>query len=64
MVESHLHAGRQDLIAGQPLHYGQSITDGCVDWQTSLQLLEQLAASVERRGAHVTAAAAAVAAHG
>jgi 3-deoxy-7-phosphoheptulonate synthase len=64
MVESHLHAGRQDLIAGQPLHYGQSITDGCIDWQTSLQLLEQLAASVERRRARMTAAAAAQTAHG
>src|SRR5690554_2852818 len=32
MVESHLVGGRQDLVAGKPLVYGQSITDGCIDW--------------------------------
>lgn len=30
MIESHLKAGRQDVVAGQPLVYGQSITDGCI----------------------------------
>lgn len=49
MVESHLKAGRQDLVAGRPLLYGQSITDGCIDWETSVQVLEQLASAVERR---------------
>ncbi|MBT7666796.1 MAG: 3-deoxy-7-phosphoheptulonate synthase [Rhodospirillaceae bacterium] len=50
MIESHLVAGRQDLIEGQPLTYGQSITDGCIDWDTSVQVLEGLAeAVVERR---------------
>jgi 3-deoxy-7-phosphoheptulonate synthase len=49
MVESHLVGGRQELIAGQPLVYGQSITDGCIDWETSVQLLERLAQAVERR---------------
>ena len=49
MVESHLQAGRQDLIPGKPLEYGQSITDGCVDWQTSVQVLEQLAGVVAKR---------------
>jgi len=38
------------LIEGQPLTYGQSITDGCIDWDTSVQVLEGLAeAVVERR---------------
>jgi 3-deoxy-7-phosphoheptulonate synthase len=55
MVESHLSAGRQDLIVGQPLRYGQSITDGCIDWQSSLQLLDQLAAAVEQRRARAIA---------
>ena len=32
MIESHLVAGRQDLVPGKPLTYGQSITDGCIDW--------------------------------
>ena len=48
MVESHLVAGRQELVAGRPLAYGQSITDGCIDWKTSVQVLERLAKAVER----------------
>jgi 3-deoxy-7-phosphoheptulonate synthase len=59
MIESHLVAGRQDIVAGRPLVYGQSITDGCIDWTSSVQVLERLALAVERRrrGA-VTAATA------
>jgi len=49
MLESHLVAGRQDLVPGKPLVYGQSITDGCIDWDTSVKLLDRLAAAVERR---------------
>jgi 3-deoxy-7-phosphoheptulonate synthase len=49
MIESHLVAGRQDIVAGRPLMYGQSITDGCIDWATSVQTLERLALAVERR---------------
>jgi 3-deoxy-7-phosphoheptulonate synthase len=49
MVESNLVGGRQDLIAGQPLAYGQSITDGCIDWDASLAVLERLAAAVRNR---------------
>jgi 3-deoxy-7-phosphoheptulonate synthase len=49
MVESHLVAGRQDLVAGKSLTYGQSITDGCIDWDSSLQVLEGLAAAVKTR---------------
>ncbi len=49
MVESHLVAGRQDLVPGKELTYGQSITDGCIDWDSSLQVLENLAASVRQR---------------
>ncbi|HEY4366455.1 MAG TPA: 3-deoxy-7-phosphoheptulonate synthase [Steroidobacteraceae bacterium] len=51
MIESHLVAGRQDLVAGRPLVYGQSITDGCIDWDTSVRALERLASAVERRRA-------------
>jgi 3-deoxy-7-phosphoheptulonate synthase len=46
MIESHLMAGRQDLLPGRPLVYGQSITDGCVDWETSTRMLERLARAV------------------
>ena len=49
MLESHLVAGRQDLIAGRPLVYGQSITDGCIDWESSVPILDRLAAAVVQR---------------
>jgi 3-deoxy-7-phosphoheptulonate synthase len=49
MIESHLVAGRQDLVPGQALVYGQSITDACVDWETSVQMLDRLAAAVAQR---------------
>ena len=49
MVESHLKAGRQDLVPGKQLVYGQSITDGCISWEDSRQLLETLAAAVRKR---------------
>jgi 3-deoxy-7-phosphoheptulonate synthase len=49
MIESHLVAGRQDLIPGRDLVYGRSITDGCIDWQTSIAVLETLARAVQAR---------------
>jgi 3-deoxy-7-phosphoheptulonate synthase len=49
MVESHLVGGRQDLTPGGRLVYGQSITDGCIDWATSVRVLERLAGAVEKR---------------
>jgi 3-deoxy-7-phosphoheptulonate synthase len=49
MVESHIVAGRQDLNPGRPLVYGQSITDACIDWESSVRVLERLAVAVERR---------------
>jgi 3-deoxy-7-phosphoheptulonate synthase len=49
MVESHLVGGRQTLLPGQPLVYGQSITDGCIDWGTSLTVLDRLAEGVRAR---------------
>ncbi len=59
MVESFIEAGRQDLVDGRALRYGQSITDACIDWSTTVGVLERLAASVrERRGAHRRVAAA------
>lgn len=58
MIESHLVEGRQDLMTGRPLTYGQSITDACVDWATSVAMLEDLAAAVRaRREAKATVAA-------
>ncbi len=49
MIESHLKAGRQDLVPGRPLEYGQSITDGCIDWSTSVATLETLSDAVRQR---------------
>lgn len=49
MVESHLVGGRQDLLPGKPLTYGQSITDGCASWEDSLKILENLAQAVKDR---------------
>ncbi|MEJ2816020.1 MULTISPECIES: 3-deoxy-7-phosphoheptulonate synthase [unclassified Caulobacter] len=47
MIESNLVAGRQDIVPGQPLVYGQSVTDACVDWETSVRMLDALAAAVK-----------------
>jgi 3-deoxy-7-phosphoheptulonate synthase len=49
MVESHLNAGRQDLVPGRPLAYGVSITDACLGWEASVAVLDQLAAAVRAR---------------
>ena len=49
MVESHLKAGRQDLVPGEPLVYGQSITDACIAWEDSAAILDELSEAVERR---------------
>ena len=51
MLESFLVAGRQDLTPGVELRYGQSITDGCVGWETTIEVLEGLARSVRDRKA-------------
>jgi len=48
-VESHLLGGRQELQPGQPLRYGQSITDGCLDWDSSVQVLQHMAQAVRQR---------------
>lgn len=58
MVESNLVAGRQDVVPGKPLVYGQSITDGCIDWETTETVLRGLADAVEQRRATRRAVAA------
>ncbi|MGL5285735.1 MAG: 3-deoxy-7-phosphoheptulonate synthase AroG [Aeromonas sp.] len=49
MVESHLVEGRQDLVDGCSLTYGQSITDACIGWGDTEVLLRRLAAAVKTR---------------
>ena len=48
MIESHLREGRQDLKPGQPLAHGVSITDACIGWEATEQVLRRLAAAVRR----------------
>jgi 3-deoxy-7-phosphoheptulonate synthase len=49
MVESHLVGGRQDLVPGKTLAYGQSITDACLGWDDSVNVLDRLAGAVRGR---------------
>ena len=49
MIESNLVAGRQEVVPGKPLTYGQSITDGCIDWETTVSTLNVLAEAVATR---------------
>jgi 3-deoxy-7-phosphoheptulonate synthase len=49
MMESHLVEGQQSYTPGQPLTYGQSITDACMSWETTEPLLEELAMAVRHR---------------
>jgi 3-deoxy-7-phosphoheptulonate synthase len=55
MVESHLHAGAQKFSAGKDdptkLEYGKSITDACIGWERSLEVLEVLSDAVIARSA-------------
>jgi 3-deoxy-7-phosphoheptulonate synthase len=49
MIESHLKAGRQDLIPGKELIYGLSITDACVGWEDTRKVVDHLADAVRQR---------------
>ena len=47
MLESHLVEGKQPLVAGAAgLRYGQSITDGCIGWDATVDVLGHLADAV------------------
>ena len=49
MIESHIEAGRQDIVAGKELVYGKSVTDPCLGWAESVPLLVSLAQAVRKR---------------
>jgi 3-deoxy-7-phosphoheptulonate synthase len=55
MVESHLQEGRQDIVPGQPLLHGVSVTDACISMEQTVPLLQGLAAAVRTRRAVATA---------
>jgi 3-deoxy-7-phosphoheptulonate synthase len=48
MLESNLRAGHQSVTPGVPLVYGQSITDDCMGWDDTVDVLEMLAKAVAR----------------
>lgn len=53
LLESHLVEGRQDIRSGRDgLRYGQSVTDGCLGWDSTEAVMEQLAAAVRSRRNH------------
>jgi 3-deoxy-7-phosphoheptulonate synthase len=56
MVESHLVAGAQKFSPGKDdparLEYGKSITDACIGWDDSVEVLRELAAAVRARRRH------------
>lgn len=49
MAESFLKEGTQQIVAGQPLTYGQSITDPCLNWEDTEALVAMLAQATDRR---------------
>ncbi len=51
MIESFLIEGNQPAGPRETLTYGQSITDGCIGWETTVQVLDELAAAVRARRA-------------
>ncbi|WP_416224130.1 3-deoxy-7-phosphoheptulonate synthase AroG [Thiohalophilus sp.] len=55
MIESHLIGGRQDVEDDKSLVYGQSITDACIGWEESEELLRELASAVRQRRKHKAA---------
>jgi 3-deoxy-7-phosphoheptulonate synthase len=50
MIESHLRAGRQSWRSDAALEYGMSITDGCLGWGETEDLLGRIADAVSRLG--------------
>lgn len=60
MIESNLVEGRQDIPASGPagLKYGQSVTDGCISWETTIPALDRLREAVRGRRAQVAKNAA------
>lgn len=54
MIESHLEEGRQDIVPGQPLQHGVSVTDACISMAQTLPVLQGLAEAVRARRARTT----------
>ncbi len=54
MLESHLNPGRQDLVPGKELAYGVSITDACIGWDATVEVLQSLSLAVRERRVRVS----------
>jgi 3-deoxy-7-phosphoheptulonate synthase len=57
MVESHLVEGRQEIGPRQSMVYGQSVTDACIGWDDTVELLRSLAGDVAQRQARLAKSA-------
>ena len=51
MIESHLNEGRQDIVPGQALRQGVSVTDACISMEQTVPVLQALAQAVRTRRA-------------
>lgn len=51
MIESNLVEGRQDIPSSGPagLKYGQSVTDACISWDSTIKVLDRLRLGVQGR---------------
>ena len=49
MIESNLKEGKQSLTASQNLEYGKSITDACINWTTTSEVLQKLSDVVSEK---------------
>jgi 3-deoxy-7-phosphoheptulonate synthase len=49
MIESHLNEGRQDIVPGQTLQHGVSVTDACISFEQTVPVLQRLAEAVRAR---------------
>ncbi len=56
MIESHINAGRQDIVPGQQLKYGVSVTDPCLGWDDTVATLKVLQTAVRARRKALVAA--------
>jgi 3-deoxy-7-phosphoheptulonate synthase len=57
IIESHLVEGRQDIGPRDKMIYGQSVTDACIGWDDSAEVLRGLAAHVAQRQARLAKSA-------
>ena len=57
MLESHLVEGRQEIGPREQMTYGQSVTDACIHWDDTAELLRNLAGAVAQRQARLAQSA-------